>query len=79
MLWYVVTLADVILIWKFNLLAIEPGIPRSRAGINNHVATDACIKTPPWMHVSSVDTCIRAGAVIKPALDRGIPGSIPGR
>jgi len=36
---------DVILIWRFNLPGIEPGIPRSRASINNRSATDVCIRS----------------------------------
>jgi len=45
---------DVILIWRFNLPGIEPGISRSKIGINNHRATDAYIK---------LDTCVSGGAI----------------
>jgi len=46
---------DVILIWRFYLQGIETGIPRSKVGT---------ITAPPQTHVSSLDTCVRGGAVI---------------
>jgi len=61
---------DVILIWRFHLPGIEPGIPRSRAGIK------------PLRQGRMYQVLIHASVAerfLVPTLDRGIPGSIPGR
>jgi len=62
----------VILIWRWYLPGVEPGISRSLVGITTGT---------PWRFTSSIklDVSLHGVPVVIPTNDREIPGSTPGR